>query len=201
MRAIARLSVLLLIILTMGSIFGCASTKYTYEDDVTETSAGNIYFNHKDLQILSQTMIDDLVSTGLLENKPRVRVSQVKNKTDEHIDTKGITDSIRTQLVRSQKVVFVTDVSEKDVQGDVLDEQKFGESNLADPSTSPEIGKMKAAEYLLFGELMSMQTEAGRTKERYFKFTLSMVNVETGVLEWANEKAILKKGKKLFLGL
>ncbi len=201
MRAAVRLSVFILAILTMGSLFGCASTKYTYEDDVTETSAGNIYFNHKDLQILSQSMIDDLVSTGLLENKPRVRVSRVKNKTDEHIDTKGITDSIRTQLVRSGKVVFVTDVSEKDVRDEILEEQKFGESNLADPSTAPEIGRMKAAEYHLFGELMSMQTEAGRTKERYFKFTLSMVNVETGVLEWANEKAILKKGRKLFLGL
>ena len=201
MRTAVRISVCILVVAVMGSIFGCASTKYTYEEDVTETSAGNIYFNHKDLQILSQSMIDDLVSTGLLDDKPRVRVSRVKNKTDEHIDTKGITDSIRTKLIRSQKVIFVTDVSEEDVRGDVLDEQKFGESNLADPSTAPEIGKMKAAEYHLFGELMSMQTEAGRTKERYFKFTLSMVNVETGVLEWANEKAILKKGKKLFLGL
>lgn len=174
--------------------------KTAYVEDTRSSEATNFYFSHKDLQILADAMVDDLLKQGFFSEKPLVRISQVKNSTDEHIDTKAITDSIRTRLLRSGEMRFVTDVGEKGVKDEMVKELKFGESALADSSTAPEVGRMQAAKYHLFGEIASMETSAGKVKERYFKFTLSLAEVQSGELVWANEKEILKKGKKQAVG-
>lgn len=186
-----------------GLLGGCAAgMQTTYADPQSTPKALNLYFNQKDLQILAESMVDDLVSTPILgADRPYVRVSEVVNKTSEHIDTKAITDSIRTRLIRSGKVRFVTDVGEESVARQVVKEQDAGQmSSRFDAESAPRIGKLKLAQYHLFGELVSMTSKAGRYKEQYYKFTLSLVNTETGVLEWANEKEILKQGKKSVVG-
>lgn len=198
-RGISLAALLAALLLTFLAA-GCGSMKTSYVENTRSTEATNLYFSHKDLQILADAMVDDLLKQGFFAEKPLVRISQVKNSTDEHIDAKAITDSIRTRLLRSGEMRFVTDVGEKDVKKEMVNELKFGESALADSSTAPEAGKMQAAKYHLFGEITSMESAAGRVKERYFKFTLSLAEVQSGELVWANEKEILKQGKKQVVG-
>jgi uncharacterized protein (TIGR02722 family) len=146
-------------------------------------------------------MVGDLLATPIFGNdRPLIRVTDVRNKTTEHIDTKAITDAIRTRLIRSGKVRFVADTSEQAVRKEMIEEQKWGQSALADPQSAPEMGKIQAAKHHLFGELVSITTAEGRTKERYYRFTLSLQNVETGVLEWADSKEILKRGERHLVG-
>lgn len=184
-----------------AALLGCSSQMKTrYVDDTTSTEATSLYFSHKDLQLIADAMVDDLLKQGYFKEVPLVRISQVSNKTDEHIDTKAITDSIRTRLLRTGEVKFVADVSEKGAREEMVKELKFGESALADTSKSPEVGKMQAAKYHLFGEITSTESSAGRVKEKFFKMTLSLAEVETGVLVWANEKEILKQGKRQSVG-
>jgi uncharacterized protein (TIGR02722 family) len=189
------------LIIALAALSGCSSQMKTkYVDDTTSSEATTLYFSHKDLQLIADAMVDDLLKQGYFKETPLIRISQVNNKTDEHIDTKAITDSIRTRLLRSGEVRFVADVSEKGARQEMVNELKFGESPLADSSKSPEVGKMQAAKYHLFGDITSTETTAGRVKEKYFKMTLSLAEVETGVLVWANEKEILKQGRKQTLG-
>jgi uncharacterized protein (TIGR02722 family) len=182
------------------ALFGCGM-KTTYEDPSSTPKALNLYFNQKDLQILAETMVGDLLDTPVLgDERPVVRVSEVRNKTSEHIDTKAITDSIRTRMIRSGKVRFVSDVSEAGAKEQMLEEQRWGRSGLVDPKSALTMGKIQAARYHLYGELISITSKEGRYKERYYKFTLSLKNVETGILEWADEREILKRGKKRLVG-
>ncbi len=191
---------LIVIVFVALTFIGCGGMHTTYVDDTTKSEATNLYFSHKDLQIFAEAMIDDLLATGIFIDRPLVRISQVSNKTTEHIDTKAITDSVRTRLIRSGKVRFLTDVSEKEAREALVTEMKFGESALADSSDAPEAGKMKAAKYHIFGDITSTESSAGKIKERYTRLTLNVVEVETGILEWASEKAILKKAEKKMVG-
>ncbi|MGB2336604.1 MAG: penicillin-binding protein activator LpoB, partial [Alcanivorax sp.] len=41
----------------------------------------------------------------------------------------------------------------------------------------------------------------GSTKDVYYKFTLKLLNIQTGIIEWANEKEIRKTKSKSLFGL
>lgn len=181
---------------------GCAGgMKTSYVDPKSDPQVSTLSFNQKDLQILAETMVDDLVQTPVFgSERPLLRVTDVRNKTSEHIDTKAVTDAIRTRLIRSGKVRFVADASEQGAKQDMIEEQKWGQSGLVDPNSAPAMGKIQAAQYHLYGELISITTAEGRTKERYYRFTLSLQNVATGVLEWADSREILKRGEKSLVG-
>jgi PBP1b-binding outer membrane lipoprotein LpoB len=71
---------------------------------------------------------------------------------------------------------------------------------MVDPKTAKSIGKLVGADYFLYGELASIKKSAGRVQDVYFKFTLNLVNIKTGLIEWADEKEIRKQAKKPLLG-
>ena len=61
-------------------------------------------------------------------------------------------------------------------------------------------GRQVGADYFLFGEITSIKKAAGRVQDVYYKFTLNLVNIESGLIEWAEEKEIRKQAKKPLIG-
>ena len=55
---------------------------------------------------------------------------------------------------------------------------------------------MTAAKYQLEGELTSIVKQNANTKDVYYKFTLSLFDVEEGTVEWQDEKEIRKTSKR-----
>jgi hypothetical protein len=114
-------------------------------------------------------------------------VARVVNNTSEHIDTSSITDKIRTSLIKSGKVRFIA----MDAQADLMAQYKH-QAVMADSATAKAAGHQVGAKYILKGDLTSIVKNEGRTKDVYYKFTLNLVDVETAVIEWADEKEIRK---------
>jgi len=54
---------------------------------------------------------------------------------------------------------------------------------------------------MLYGNMSSIVKYNGSVKDVYYKFTLKLTNLETGILEWSGEKEIRKTGKKSTFGL
>jgi uncharacterized protein (TIGR02722 family) len=180
--------------------WGCASTpevNYGNPDQVETVTAD---FGSTDLQVIAEKMVNSLLATPVLSsgNRPVFYVQNVRNKTDEHIDTKSVTDKMKVTLLKSGKVRFS---AIGDVKDEMVSQLEFqASSGMVDPKTAKSIGKLVGADYFLYGELASIRKSAGRVKDVYYKFTLNLVNIQTGLIEWADEKEIRKQAKKPLLG-
>lgn len=180
-------------------IAGCSS-HVTYGDpEQVETVSPE--FGSTDLQMIASKMVQSLLVHPSIASKPKppvVFVATVKNKTDEHIDTKSITDKIRTTLIQSGKVRF-TGMS--DIPKELVDQLEYQtKSGLVDPSTARAVGRHVGADYMLAGDITSIVKRSGSTKDYYYKITLNLVDIETALIEWADEKEIRKARTKSLFG-
>lgn len=183
-----------LLFLVLVTLACPACSKRVEYGDPTATETLTIDFGSTDLQVIAEKMVRSLLSSPAVQlgNRPVVLVAGLRNKTDEHIDTKTITDKIRTALVRSGAVGFVAD----EMREEVMRELRYQtDSGFVDPDTRKRIGKLVGAGYLLMGEITSIRKKAGRETDLYFKITLNLVELETGLIRWAEDKEI-RKGKK-----
>nr|BFE93098.1 hypothetical protein GCM10020185_36340 [Pseudomonas brassicacearum subsp. brassicacearum] len=77
-------------------------------------------FGSTDLQMIAESMTRSLAQSGILQGRPVVQVYDVKNKTSEYIDTREITTSIKTQLMKTGAARFASDNTAMDSQVDQL---------------------------------------------------------------------------------
>lgn len=179
---------------------GCASTPDVSYGSPDQVETVTVDFGSTDLQMIAEKMVNSLLASPMLSSgkKPVFYVQTVRNKTDEHLDTKAVTDKMRVTLLKSGKVRF-TAVAE--VKDELMGQLEFqASSGMVDPATAKSIGKLVGADYFLYGELTSIRKSAGRVKDVYYKFTLNLVNIQNGLIEWADEKEIRKQAKKPLLG-
>ena len=173
---------------------GCAKDKVTYGDAKSVETVTN-QFGSTDLQIIAESMTRSLLNSDVVANgsRPIVTVQEVKNKTSEYIDTRAITDSIRTELQKSGRVRFAVDAAAMQQQ---VDELKRQQSELYEKNKAAQVGKMVGAVYRLEGNITSIVKQANDVKDVYYKFNLQLWNIDSGLLEWGDEKEIRKTTTK-----
>jgi uncharacterized protein (TIGR02722 family) len=171
------------------ALSGCAE-KTRYGDARGVETVTN-QFGSTDLQMIAESMTRSMLNTPIVTGgeRPIMTVQEVKNKTSEYIDTRSITDSIRTELQKSGRVRFAVDAAAMDQQ---VEELKRQQSDYYDAKKSVQTGKMVGAAYRLEGNITSIVKEAKDVKDVFYKFNLQMWNVQTGLLEWGDEKEIRK---------
>ena len=182
------------------ALSGCSTVDY---GDAQARETVNTDFGSTDLQMIASKMVDDMLVfppiVQLTQNRrPVVFVDSIKNKTTEHIDTESITDTIQSKLLNSGKFRFV-DMTKVESVREQLDYQS--ESGLVDPNTAAQMGRQIGAEFMMYGNFSSIVKRDGSTKDVYYKFTLKLMNIQTGIIEWANEKEIRKTQKKSLFGM
>ena len=199
-----------LAIIAVG-LSGCASVKY---GDATAQETVNERFGSTDLQMTAKSMTESLIASPVIgeataaSKRPVMFVERIANKTDEHIDTESVLDSMTTKLLQSGKVRLV-DMSRVESARSQLNFQN--KDDMVDPKTAIRFGQMIGAEYMFYGNLSSIYKEAGstgsitskftKTRSVYYKFTLKLMNLKTGLVEWQDEQEIRKTGKTGLLGM
>jgi uncharacterized protein (TIGR02722 family) len=189
-------------LLGLAVVLGGCSNQVSYGDaQAAETTT--IDFGSTDLQTIAAEMIDSMMMSGSVayitqQERPIVFVERIKNKTSEHIDTESITDTISTKMLNSGKFRFV-DMGRVESVREQLNFQNSDE--LVDQSNAIQFGKMVGAQYMLYGNLSSIAKSAGSDKDVYYKITMRLMDLETGLIEWADETEIRKQESKSFLGL
>ncbi len=151
-------------------------------------------FGSTDLQMMAEKMTGSMMESPVLTGRPTVTISSVRNKTSEYIDTKNITNSIQTALVKSGKVRFVRSIDE--MQAGVDELQRQNQSGLYKQNSTAKVGQLKGAKYSVEGELTSIVKQTSDTKDVFYKFTLKLYDVEEGTIEWQEEKEIRKTSKR-----
>ena len=193
------LAVAALVSLTLS---GCANREVVSYGDATEVETVDIGFGSTDLQKVAAEMTDSLlVSPAMAEfnrnGRPIFFVERIKNKTSEHIDTESITDSISTKLLRSGKVRFV-DMGRVEAAREQLKYQHEG--GMVDQKSAIAFGQHVGAEYMLYGNLSSIVKFNKDKQDVYYKFTMRLMDLKTGLVEWADETEIRKNREKRRVG-
>ena len=169
---------------------GCAQEKTRYGDAKGVETLTNQY-GSTDLQMMAESMARSMNQAPIIAsaNLPIVTVQEVRNKTSEYIDTRAITDSIRSELQKGGKVRFAVDAPGMTQQ---VDEIKRQQSEYYAKESAVEKGQMVGAQYRMEGNITSIVKEVKNTKDVYYKFNLQLWNIRNGLLEWSDEKEIRK---------
>lgn len=197
------LFVLPLVLFPLLFVTSCANRQFTQGsyDDMTQERLLDDKFNESDMKIIASNMIKSLTDSPVVAQRkgkpPVVLVTMVRNRTEEHIDMKSLTDKIRVALLKSGKFRF----TEKETRSEVAEELQYqGESGYVDPATARKKGKQIGAEYFMTGEITDRVQEVGNKKYIYYKCTLNLVNIDTNLEEWADESEFRKAYTKHSVG-
>ena len=185
----------------LAGLTGCVSTPSVREVELDRAPITS-KLEAQDFRRTAEKMVESLlVSEGVLEvtggKRPVLDIEPIKNRTSQHFDVVSITDSIRTQLLRSGKFRFVdkstsgTDIEFMDAQANL---------GLTAPGKAIRPGQQSAAQLYLYGAVTEHKTSAGNTTDRYYKFTLNLKDLASGELVWADEKEIRKVNERSSIG-
>lgn len=185
------------------TLAGCQTTSPT-------TGSGNVSYGDAkavetvttdlgstDIQMISEKMTSSLIQHPLMQDVIRKRqllmASPVKNKTSEYFDTQLITDTVLTQLQKNG-VRYV--IEGENMQNQVDELRRQNQSGLYDKSKSVKMGKMQGAKYRLDGSISSIVKKTSDMKDVYYKMNLRLIEIESGIVEWSDEKEIRKSARR-----
>jgi len=172
---------------TSGVSYGDAKAVETVTTDLGST----------DIQMISEKMTQGLIQTPeiqtLIKKRQLLMASPVKNKTSEYFDTRMITDTILTQLQKNG-VKYV--IEGEDMQNQTDELMRQNQSGLYSKSKTVKMGKMQGAKYRLDGSISSIVKKTSDLKDVYYKMNLRLIEIETGIVEWSDEKEIRKSARR-----
>jgi len=183
----------------------CGTTAHRIDPDSNNSliTVGDI--NVKDWQIAAQKGINSLLASGVLNRddgrKTIVMVSTVKNSTNQHINTRILTDKIRQAILHSGKALTTTAVG-----GNGADDQatrqvrELENDDLFNQKTVQKHETAIAPDMSLSGEIVQQYTEEGRQHESYFVFHMALTNLKNGLAMWEENIEIVKQDEKPLIG-
>jgi len=200
MRKCIALVSLLALVTALGS--GCARLETRYGDATQETVIDNTT-SWTDMQQMAEAMVDDLLTFPPMvevtnQRRPVIMVLPIKNNTAEHIDLESLNNTIETRVLRSGKYRF----ADREKLQDALKEMGLADPSLGivNPETAAKAGKVIGAEYMLHGTITGDKKYVKQGTVNYYKLTMKLTGVETNIVEWINEKEILKQVGKPKVG-
>jgi len=181
---------------------GCATVPNVQYGDAGSAKPISTEFGSSDLQQIAEAMVDSLVTFPPIveltaKKRPVVSVDRVKNKTMQHIDTESITDTLRSKLIKSGKFRFIDRTTDAAAIEEIKTQQ---DSGLVDRKKAVNFGSQTGADFLLTANFSEIRQKSGSVTDVYYKFTMNLKNLRTGVLEWSDEKEIRKVFNKSLFG-
>ncbi len=187
----------------LGMLIGCRATTRDYSpDEVIHYDEG---YDFSDKNAIVEYLVSSLVNRSPLaarQDRPVLIVYGVANRTSEHIETSGITDDIRQEILQSGKARFVNKVQRDNIAKET--EYQYGGSVSAESRLRR--ARQVGAEYMITGTLRSIkkkQSKQVRLKKKtlqYYSLTMELTDLETGLIEWTDSAEIVRESAKPFIG-
>jgi len=201
-RLVKSFTTVLVMTLLMMVLSSCGQKAFVKGDyqDPEKTNLLNDQWSETDMQNVVKDLVGSLSAHPVIKdakNPPVVMVTQLQNKTSEHIDTQSVMDMVRVDLMKTGKVGFI----DKEARQDISDEYNYQNSGMVSSETKKGPGGQTGADFIINGRLDSIVQEVGKEKTVYYKVTLNMTNLKTGMIVWSDNKQIRKAYKKKTIGL
>ncbi len=184
-------------------VIGCATHKVQrVETDAQVDLSGK--WNDTDSRMVAEEMIEDVLSRPWVEryvnkhNKPPVAiVGTVRNRSDEHINTRTFVKNLERALINSGQVDFVAAKGEREE----LREEKQQQALYSSEDTAKAEGEEIGADFMLKGSINTITDKIEGKAVKFYQVNLELINIETNRKVWIGEKKIKKIIKQSKFGL
>jgi penicillin-binding protein activator len=184
---------------------GCSAFRgRVSESDVNKPVRMSADYDYEDLRTMGKAVGESIMGSEFLKAmkaQPVFVTMGVQNRTNEHIDTKALTDTVRATMFEAGKVSFVNEAR----RDDLLKEQGYQAAN-ATPESRAAIGKQLGANYMLSGSLVEIkkksmkQVRVSSQEEIYFQLTMEITDLETGLIVWQKQFERARTASKPLIG-
>ncbi len=181
---------------------GCASLKVDRVDvDKTVDLSGR--WNDTDSRLVSEEMISDVLSRPWIDrfragrgNNPVVIVGSVRNRSDEHINTRTFVKDLERALINSGEVEFVAgSVERQEIRAERKDQAAH-----ASEATAKDEGEEFGADFMLQGAINTISDRIEGKEVKYYQINLELIDIQSHRKVWIGEKKIKKLVKRSRFG-
>lgn len=184
-----------LCVLSVSVLAGCA-TKVTRVETTQKIDLSGEW-NDYDAMLVSEEMIKTCLQGPWLNNfmdknkrLPTVIVSDVTNRSDEHINAQVFTKDLEKEFTNSGKVIFVVSPDERE---QVRTEREDQQRGYTAEETKKPIGKEMGADFMFIGSLNSVKDATKGKSVVLYQVNLEMVDLTTNQKVWIGQKEIKKQ--------
>jgi hypothetical protein len=172
---------------------GCSTeVKRVGVDEVKDISGT---WNDTDSRLVSEEMIRDSLSGGWIDRygmtakkAPAVIIGNIRNLSQEHINTNTFVNDLERAFVNSGRVDVVASKSER---GDIREERKDMDLNASDASRK-EMGKEAGADFMLIGSINTIIDASDSEQIRFYQVDLTLVSLADNRKVWTGQKKLKK---------
>ncbi len=183
------------VVLLGAGIVGCSSAPTVARRDADAEIDLSGYWNDTDSRLVSEEMVADALGNPWSEKAsarfgrvPRVIVGRVRNRSQEHLDTRTFVKDLERAFVNSGRVDVVAAADERtEIRSEREDQQTH-----ASIETAKSMGKELGADFMLQGQIHSILDAAGKEQLRFYQVELELVDLETNRKVWIGQKKLKK---------
>ena len=185
---------------------GCTAFRSSTRD--VDLSGDDIHYrstyDQSDLRHLTENVAAEVIDSAFIQGHtepPIMIIAGYQNRTARYVDTKNLTDRVRTLVFKSGKVRFVNEARREDL----MKEQGYQAANVTQ-GNQVSIGKQLGAKYMFSGSLTEMeQTSAkgvrlSKKQLNYYKLTSEITDLQTGELLWTAEEEFAREASRPLIG-
>ena len=149
----------------------------------------DVNYGSEDLHILTEKIVNRMLQDKLFNGEVVILVSDIQNRTDEHIDTREILDSIESAIIKSGRAKFVDGKMRAKLAQELAYQKKSGYVN---PRQRKQAGKQLAPQYMLDGYITAIK----KKNTNHYRLILKLHNIETGTIDWTNASSSDKRKRR-----
>jgi hypothetical protein len=184
----------------LTALSGCGTPARVIETGGTESVVSVGEVDIQDLKNAAASMLESLVTTGVLNTAPRdpavLVIDRVVNDTSSSFDIGELLFRMREQLVNSGEAQVITtygDNPESRIAQEELRRRAMREGRSDFESLTPD--------FALTGRITQLKRAAGRTRQTTFTFRLTLTDLRTGLEVWTRAVEVTKQGTRDAVGL
>ncbi|MFQ6778116.1 MAG: penicillin-binding protein activator LpoB [Alphaproteobacteria bacterium] len=179
-------------------VSGC-TTQTRILSDAESKEMIAVVLDDNDFQVAASDMLNDVVTrkfSGKNNGKPwQVYITNVRNETMQRINTADLTDYIENELINSGTVLTTRAFGDNKSVA-IAESRELVNSALVDKSTVKKNGTVKAYDYTLEGRISQKDILVDGGKKIEYKFSLDLIDMDSGNKVWGNVKNITKFADK-----
>lgn len=186
---------ILIIAISLLMLAACGAPAKTTRVAVDQQVDISDNWNDTDLQITAEQIIKQVTSKNWLPEfkdkkgrRPVVIIGEVVNNSSEHIQTNQLVSKIQAELINNGQVDFVASAKERK---EIRTERKDQQVNASEDSAK-EMGAETGADFMLKGEVTSIENRADGKTLKYFQVNMVLIDLESNRTVWMGDVPIKK---------
>lgn len=178
-------------------LVACGPSRETRRVDSDTQTDFSGRWNETDAKMVADEMIGSMLESAWLQrwsqehdDPPTLIIGPIRNKTMQHIDEEIFIKDIERNLVNSGGVRFVAARDEREA----LRAERKDQQTRATMESAAEMAQEIGADFMVYGTISSnvQENREGDKISMFYTVNLELLNIETNVKAWLEEKEIKK---------